>query len=135
MSLNEQPIELLPPFTVLDVPEELLDITYRGEFGYRGCGKAWAAILDGKVIGLKYMDRHTGCLTGASDEAKERAGVTKQCYSSDRAANVINRERFTAYREQARKDLQDLGEDVFVVGGMCSCCEFMYETRKNHEHV
>jgi len=40
--------------TILDLTSEVLDKDYHG------CGKVWAAVRDGKVVALRYMEDHPG---------------------------------------------------------------------------
>ena len=69
------------------------------ESDYRGCGKAWAAVVPGVeghyVAAIRYMDLGT--------------------------ANRRNMS-FADWRNEARRELGKIGE---VVSGMCSCTEFI----------
>ena len=38
--------------TILELTPDAL------EYEYHGCGKAWAAVVDGKVVALRYMGSH-----------------------------------------------------------------------------
>ena len=73
---------------------------------YRGCGRAWAAVVDGCVVALRYMD---------------------QPYVKVPADNEIGFLRvkplpFTQYRETSRAEMASIGA---VVSGECSCGEFL----------
>lgn len=69
------------------------------ESDYRGCGKAWAAVVTGVerpyVAAVRYMDLGTA----------NRRNMT-----------------FAEWRNEARRDLAEIGE---VVSGLCSCTEFI----------
>ena len=66
---------------------------------YRGCGKAWAAVVTGVegpyVAAIRYMDLGTA----------NRRSMT-----------------FADWRNEARRELAEIGD---VVSGMCSCTEFI----------
>lgn len=72
------------------------------EAGYKGSGKAWAAIVDGHVVALRYMER-TNVRT--ADGWKDTWGGRE----------------FAEYREYAKAELAAMGE---VVSGMARCWEF-----------
>jgi len=69
------------------------------ESQYRGCGKAWAAVVTGTdgpyVAAIRYMD----------------------------LGQANHRERdFIDHREISRRELGEIGD---VISGMCSCTEFI----------
>jgi len=88
---------------------------------YKGSGWAWAAMKDDQIVAIRYMHDHTGCFTGYCAEALHRANRTRYCKASERAAQEMNREAFTAWRNQARSELAEMGT---VVSGMMSCWHF-----------
>ena len=86
--------------------------------GYRGCGKAWAAIVDRRVVALRYMERSTSI--------RLKAGVSADAPFAESNFDFIDNwggRSFTDYRSAARAELALLGE---VKSGMCSCCEFCF---------
>ena len=93
---------------------------------YRGCGWAWVAMKDDQIIAVRYMDDHGGCFTGSSPEALGRANRKRYCKASEHAAREMNRESFTQWRNQARRELAALGD---VVSGMMSCWQFEANTK------
>lgn len=85
---------------------------------YRGCGKVWAAVRGGKVVALRYAGDHR-VVSGWCKEALDRARVTRFCAASRYAAERINDESFSAWREQARAELGSL-RGVRIRFGMAS---------------
>lgn len=71
------------------------------EHDYRGCGKAWAAVVSGVqgpyVAAIRYMDLGTA-------NRRERS--------------------FADHREISRRQLAEI-DNATVVSGMCSCTEFV----------
>jgi hypothetical protein len=70
--------------------------------GYCGCGRAWAAVKDGRVVAIKYMARHSA-------------------FTADGCADNYGGRTFEEYRTASRRELDNLG-DVF--SGEASCWEF-----------
>ena len=70
--------------------------------GYRGCGRAWAAIKDGRVVAIKYMARHI-------------------VFTADGWTDNYGGRTFAEYRTESLRELANLGE---VVSGEASCGEF-----------
>jgi hypothetical protein len=93
---NKAPYTIEGMYHVLPVAESA---------GYRGCGKAWAAIdQDGVVVGLRYM----------GDYPLPKTLKTKQQGPREMT--------FSEYRDACRGVLAAQGT---VVSGECSCCEFV----------
>jgi hypothetical protein len=91
---------------------------------YRGCGKAWAAIVDGRVVALRYMGNHRAWF-GAEPEVLARAKRKRLCARSQLVAYRLTDIAFVEWRQRARAELKAIGS---VVSGMCSCNEFLAET-------
>ena len=91
---------------------------------YQGCGKAWVAWDDDRILAIRYMDAHRGCYTGYSPAAQKHAGVTRYCPSAQRSAETLNKWKFLEWRSKAKAELSQLGT---VIAGMCSCWEFIPE--------
>lgn len=89
---------------------------------YRGSGRAWVAINDGQIVGVRYMGNHVGTLTRYSAEAIALAGRVRPCPASERAAVLFNDTLFAAWRTEARSALAAKGS---VVSGLMSCLEFI----------
>ena len=94
---------------------------------YRGCGSAWVAINDGKIVDLRYMGDHVGTLTRYSAEAIALAGRVRPCPASEQAACDYNAMKFAAWRTESRSELAARGA---VVSGMMSCGEFIPKIRR-----
>ena len=73
------------------------------EAGYRGCGRAWAAVKDGKVVKLIYMGNYS--FIDENGNPRTNHGDME----------------FSDFRIYSRSSLSQFGE---VVGGMCSCWTF-----------
>lgn len=148
--------------TAYDIPPNVLDSDYRG------CGKAWAAIADGRVVALRYMaltseqltvsfhalpawtraveancegrDAHNLPNAWSSKGLANLAAAASACEDCPAPPNggryrpkelltmaravraVAEKSTFQAWRERARDELGAMGE---VVGGMCSCTQFV----------
>lgn len=70
---------------------------------YQGCGRAWAAIVDGRVLALRYKERRT---------IFTKNGWTDNWGDRD----------FAEYRQAAKAELAQIGT---VASGFCSCWEFI----------
>tara|TARA_Y100000361_G_scaffold151672_1_gene169501 strand:- start:1364 stop:1699 length:336 start_codon:yes stop_codon:yes gene_type:complete len=93
---------------------------------YSGCGRAWVALNQGKVVGIRYMDDHTGVFTSRSPEVLIAAGRKRECPWSQYVAERMNEERFLLWRDRAKRELAGLG---VVVGGMMSCWKFYADSK------
>lgn len=96
-----------------------LEITPAAMNDYRGSGKAWGAIKDGKIIAIRYM--HLDIDDQVKVETPDRrfkGGVRVSYKRLDTSAE------FAAHRERCRADLAQLGD---VVSGMASCGEFVQD--------
>jgi hypothetical protein len=71
--------------------------------GYQGCGRVWAAIVDGRAVAVRYKERRT-VMTG------------------DGPTDNWGGRSFADYRLAAKAELAQLGQ---VVSGTCSCWEFI----------
>lgn len=89
---------------------------------YHGCGRAWVAVAEGKIVAIRYMGDHCGVLTGYSPEAQAAAQVSRYCPAACRAADWLNDQYFCRWRQQAKRELDQLGT---VVSGTMSCYEFI----------
>ena len=86
--------------------------------GYKGCGKAWAAIVEGRVVALRYMERST--------ILRLKADVPADAPLAESNFEFIDNwggRSFTDYRAAAKAELALLGT---VKSGMCSCFEFCF---------
>ena len=88
------------------------------EASYRGCGRAWLAVKDGVPQRIIYMGDHAIRDYDRIEHPDRRfkAGVRVEYRRRDTSAE------FGEYRARSRAELSTLGE---VVGGMCSCYEFV----------
>lgn len=82
---------------------------------YNGCGAVWAAIKDGRIVGLRYMADYPY-------PTLESLGRKRLTDSAMRDLAAARSEAFSAHRAIARAELALLGE---VRGGMASCYEFI----------
>ena len=89
---------------------------------YKGCGRAWVAIEQDEIVGVRYMGDHSGALTRYSAEAIAMAGRVRPCPASEQAAHNYNDAQFVAWRTQARRELEELGT---VISGTMSCTVFI----------
>lgn len=89
---------------------------------YKGAGKAWAAVKDGEVVGLVYMNAfpcgHAGLASLPSATGKPRVRMTDRAM---RMLRDIENESFRKHREASRAELAQMGD---VVSGSCSCTKF-----------
>ena len=91
--------------------------------GYKGCGKAWAAIIDGRVVALRYMERST--------TLRLKADVPYDAPFSESNFDFIDNwggQSFSAYRAKMLAELALIGfvSIVEVQSGMCSSWEFCF---------
>ena len=97
-----QTITQQPPYTIEGMYHVL---PVAKDAGYRGCGRAWAAIdEDGVVVGLRYMGNYP---------------LPKTLKAKQQGPRDMT---FGEYREMCREALAAIGT---VVSGECSCCEFV----------
>lgn len=88
---------------------------------YQGAGRAWVAIKNNEIVGVRYMNNYPYTTPG-SEEALKRAGKTRVCESSRRAAEQINTKSFLLHRAESKRELSKLGD---VVSGMMSAGSFL----------
>lgn len=94
---------------VYDLQEEIKE-------KYKGCGKAWAAIKDEKVVDFIYMN---------SNSNTHDRKIDKRCKLGFRFVErplQIQRQEFEEFRQKSREELAKKGE---VRGGNLSCYEFV----------
>ena len=119
---------------------------------YRDCGRAWAAFKDDQVVALRYLgDMRASSTVGLEaweiallDNRFKRNGVAKKAaivaghpgctprggYIGEKRLietalekqQKIQSRLFTEYRAKCRQELARYGQ---VIGGMCSCWEFV----------
>ena len=94
---------------------------------YSGCGRAWVALDQGKVVGIRYMGDHKGVFTSISPEVLRASNRKRDCPTSRYYAQRMNEERFLDWRDRAKRELAGLG---VVVSGTMSCWQFYADSNK-----
>lgn len=75
---------------------------------YRGCGQAWAAIVDNEVVDVRYF------ADNGVDKARHGLGVLAT------NAELLS---FHDYQDRCIAELKEISD--FIEIGMCSCFEFI----------
>jgi hypothetical protein len=88
----------------MEVPESI----------YKGAGRAWVAVKDGKIIAAEYMGGYA--YAGLDD-----LGRTRMTDAAREEIKIENDKRFEAWRVASRERLSALG---CVVGGMMGSMRF-----------
>ncbi len=88
---------------------------------YKGAGRCWVAIKDGKIVAIRYMGDSP--IVSLADVGRKR-----WTRAARRAFAIRESELFAEFRLKARAELAELGE---VVSGMASCFEFIPKEARN----